>query len=75
VRILQITSQIRRDFSAILICEGCGSQQVLGSGYDDRYYHDNVIPNIKCKVCGKSRNTLGIKLSPTPTKYFEFDVV
>jgi transcription elongation factor Elf1 len=70
LRIKKITSQHRRDFSAIYECEGCGNVEISDGGYDDRYYHDNVIPNMKCGSCGKSRNDLGIKAAEeTQTKY------
>lgn len=74
MKIVKITSQHRRDFYAITECEECGTQDKI-SGYDDRNYHDNVIPNMKCKNCGKSRNDLGIKDIPTPTKYAEWQVI
>jgi hypothetical protein len=75
MRIFTIKSQNRRDFTAILECEGCGEKQELRSGYDDRNYHDNVIPAIKCKTCGKTRNDLGIIAPFTPTKYADWEVV
>ncbi len=71
MRIEKITYQHRRDFKADMICEGCGARAKLTSGYDDRYFHDEVIPNIKCEVCGKSRRDMGIVSEPTPTKYPE----
>ena len=46
MRIKTITSQHRRDFRAILECEHCGHDQQLTSGYDDKYYHENVIPKM-----------------------------
>jgi len=68
MKIKDITRQNRRDFYAIYECEGCGHQEEK-SGYDDRNFHDNVIPSFKCESCGKSRNDLGIKGEKTPTKY------
>jgi len=53
MKIKKITSQHRRDFGAVLECEHCGSTQELTSGYDDDYFHRNVIPNIECRTCGK----------------------
>lgn len=67
--------QHRRDFNAIIECELCGSKKVLKNGYDDRNYHDNVIPAMKCDECGKSRNDLGIKAERTATKYADNEVV
>jgi ribosomal protein L37AE/L43A len=53
MKIQTITSQSRRDFYAIYECEHCGHTQE-GSGYDDANFHDNVIPAMKCPVCGKT---------------------
>ena len=71
MKIKQILSQHRRDFSAIMKCEFCDHEEKDNSGYDDRYYHDNVIPNMKCESCGKSTNSEGGKVDKTPTKYPE----
>jgi len=68
LKIKQITSQSRRDFSAIFECEGCGHEE-KGGGYDDRNFHDNVIPSIQCKKCDLSRNQLGIIGEEVQTKY------
>lgn len=46
-------SQHRRDFRAIYECEHCG-HEVEGSGYDDANFHENVIPKMECKECGKT---------------------
>ncbi len=75
MRIERITMQHRRDFCAVMVCEGCGHEQNLKSGYDDRYYHDNVIPAMKCEACGESRNSLGVVAEPTPTRYAAWEVV
>jgi len=48
------TYQNRRDFNAIMICEHCGNEEELNGGYDDAYYHNNVIPAMKCEKCGKT---------------------
>ena len=58
MKIIRITNQHRNDFWADMQCEHCGSLHKLTSGYDDRNYHDNVIPAMKCNICGKSRNDL-----------------
>ena len=71
MKIKEITYQHRRDFHAIMECESCGATEALRCGYDDRNYHDNVIPNMKCATCGKSRNDLGIQGEYTQTKYPE----
>lgn len=71
MKIKKKISQHRRDFYADFECEGCGNVEFKKSGYDDRYFHDEVIPNMKCKSCGKSRNDLGIEGDFTETKYPE----
>ena len=53
MRIQKITSQIRRDFDAVYECEHCGHIH-KGSGYDDRNFHENVIPEMECPKCGKT---------------------
>lgn len=52
MRIKQILSQHRRDFTAIYICQHCG-HETEGDGYDDSYFHTEVIPKMKCKKCGE----------------------
>ena len=52
MRIKKITSQNRRDFNAVYVCEHCGHEQT-GYGYDDAYFHATVIPDMKCSECGK----------------------
>jgi len=53
MKINYIISQHRRDFTALLECESCGSHEELNDGYDDDNYHRNVIPAMKCKKCGQ----------------------
>jgi len=74
MKIIEITSQHRRDFYAIVECENCGAKREI-SGYDDRNYHDNVIPKMACDKCGKTRNDMGIEHPPTRTKYADYEVV
>jgi len=66
MRILRITHQYRRDFTAITECEHCGHTETLKNSYDDDYYHRNVIPKMKCKKCGKKAND---DYRPMGTKY------
>lgn len=54
MKIKEILAQHRRDFSAILVCENCGKQEKLTSGYDDDYYHQKVIPAMTCNYCGQA---------------------
>jgi len=64
--IKKILQQHRRDFTAILKCEHCKETQKLNSGYDDSYYHQEVLPKIKCKSCDK---VSGEDYTPQETKY------
>lgn len=67
MRIKEIISQHRRDFTAIYECEHCGYTEKK-SGYDDANFHQNVIPAMKCKKCGK---VAGENYRPLATKYPE----
>ena len=71
MKIKEIKSQHRRDFYAIYECENCGYITKEERGYDDRNFHGNVIPEMKCEKCGKSRNDLGISGEFTCTRYPE----
>ena len=52
MRIKEILHQYRRDFTAIYECEHCG-HTYEDRGYDDAYFHNNVIPDMECPKCGK----------------------
>jgi len=69
MKIKKVLSQHRRDFSAIMECEFCGHEHKLTSGYDDRNYHDNVIPSMKCIKCEKSTKSEGGEIEHRPTTY------
>ena len=71
MKIRKIVSQHRRDFTALMECEFCGHQEMNNSGYDDRYYHDNVVPNRKCSNCGESTISGGGEIERTATRYSE----
>lgn len=66
MRLIHKTSQYRRDFNGILKCQNCNHKQELKGGYDDAYYHQKVIPAIKCKKCDKSSNDLNITETTSP---------
>ena len=70
MKINKIISQHRRDFFAIYECQGCGDK-VERSGYDDAFFHQNVIPEFKCTKCGKSTKDLGVEYRALTTKYPE----
>lgn len=65
MKIKNIISQYRRDFTAIYQCEHCGFEE-KDDGYDDSYFHENVIPNRKCRKCGKIADQ---NYRPLKTKY------
>lgn len=67
MRIKDIIHQSRRDFTAIYECEHC-SHQTKGGGYDDRYFHEKVIPAMACTQCGKVASE---SYRPLTTKYPE----
>lgn len=67
MRIKEIKSQHRRDFRAIYECEHCGRTHEA-DGYDDRNFHENVVPAMKCEECGK---TAGDAYRPLAPKYDE----
>lgn len=71
MKIKQITSQHRRDFTAIYECEHCGYEHE-GSGYDDSFFHANVIPNMVCRECEKKSPE---DYRPLTTKYDDSVVI
>lgn len=71
MKIKKITSQHRRDFTAIYVCEHCAHEK-KGSGYDDSYFHESVIPKMECEACGK---TSGDDYQPLATKYPDSAIV
>ena len=71
MKIKKITSRSRRDFWCIYECEHCGHEE-KGEGYDDRNFHESVIPKMTCKECGK---TAGDDYLPIATKYPDHAVV
>jgi hypothetical protein len=73
MKLVQILSQHRRDFQGKYKCEFCGHEETDKGmdSYDDRNYHDNVIPNMECKSCKKSTISGGGTPDRTPTKYPE----
>ena len=52
-------------------CENCDTISEAKWGYDDRNFHDNAIPAMKCKHCDKSRKELNVGEEYTFTKYPE----
>lgn len=71
MRVTRRYDQYRRDLYIDLECEDCGAAETNKSAYDDTNYWVNVVPNMKCKNCGKSSNDLGIRPESIGTKYPE----
>lgn len=71
MKIKTIKSQHRRDFVADFECENCGNVVEMW-GYDDDNFHQNVIPKMVCKKCGK---TAPENYRPLATKYASNQVV
>ena len=73
MKLIEIIAQSRRDFQGKYECEFCGHIETDSGmdSYDDRYFHVNVIPNKKCKECGKSTLSEGGIIQNTQTKYPE----
>ena len=72
MKIKEIISQDRRDFSATMECEHCGHTELNKYGYDDDNYHRNVIPMMICKSCGKTALN---SYRPLATKYAAHEAV
>lgn len=68
MKIKKIKSQNRRDFTAVYECEHCGDKED-GSGYDDTHFHQNVIPRMVCRKCGKQADE---NYRPLATKYPDY---
>ena len=71
MKIKTIESQHRRDFYAVYECEHCGHTE-RASGYDDDHFHKNVVPDMKCKECGKAADD---KYRPLTTKYAAHEAI
>jgi predicted RNA-binding Zn-ribbon protein involved in translation (DUF1610 family) len=68
MKIKRIISQHRRDFNADYECEHCGFIKKDSYGYDDTNFHQNVIPEMRCKHCGEKADD---NYRPLATKYPE----
>jgi C4-type Zn-finger protein len=55
MKIKELLTQHRSDFTATMECEHCNHTCKLTTGYHDNYYHTKVIPGMHCPVCGKNR--------------------
>lgn len=68
MRIKCITSQHKRDFRADFECEHCEHIERDKRGYDDAYFHNEVIPEMVCPRCSKRASG---DYQPLPTRYPE----
>lgn len=75
MKLLKIKNQSRRDFTGVYKCEGCGHEETLSGCYDDRNFHDNVMPDKKCSACKKSTKDLGVPVERVETKYSDNQLV
>jgi len=73
MRLLEKRNQLRRDFDGLYECENCEAQEEIKDCYDDRNFHDNVMPNHKCNKCGMSTNSAGFEIERVATKYRDFE--
>ena len=75
MRVIKKYDQFRRDCYVDLECEECKNKEIKVDAYDDHNMWDNVIPNWKCKKCGKSTKDLRLEPDVICTKYGDYEVV
>jgi len=65
MKIKKILSQSRRDLIVIYECDhdDCNYTE-KGSGYDDSNFHQNVVPDMECKKCGRKAKPETRKMAP-----------
>ena len=71
MKVLEIYNQHRRDCHVDMECQSCKTKQTITTGYDDSNYWVNIVPNMKCKKCGKSTIDLNLYAEEIKTKYPE----
>lgn len=71
MKLIEITSQYRRDFTGTYECEYCGNIRTDIKGYDDSFFHHKVTPGMPCVKCGKSTLSEGGEVHHVETKYPE----
>jgi hypothetical protein len=67
MKLIEIVDQIGNDFQGKYECEFCGdtyTEKGLYS-YNDMYFHNEVIPTIKCPECGKTTRSEGKQINIT----------
>ena len=75
MKVKKVYNQIRRDCWCDLECESCGNEDTYKHAYDDRNFWDNVVPDYKCKTCGKSSNDMGLEPEKIATRYADHEIV
>jgi transcription elongation factor Elf1 len=71
MKLIEITSQSRRDFWGTFECEFCNHVEKNVSGYDDFNFHANVTRKMPCKSCGESTSSKSGDVQQVHTKYPE----
>lgn len=65
MKITTIRAQHGHDMYGTFTCEHCNKETPMQGGYDDAYYHEEVVPAMHCPHCGKNR--AGAQKEPVPT--------
>ena len=63
MRLKNWIQQSHRYFTTVYQCEHCGAERA-DRGYDDAYFHQNVIPAMKCHECGETAPSNAPKTAP-----------
>jgi hypothetical protein len=71
MKVIKRYDQLRRDLYIDIQCEACGSIRKKVNAYDDAYFWNNVIFNMKCKSCHLSTKDQGLKVQEIGTRYSE----
>lgn len=71
MKLIEKLHQSRRDFQGKYQCEFCNHIETDKNcnSYDDTYFHQHVIPAMKCKKCGASTFSENRTVENAKTKY------
>lgn len=75
MKLIEKKNQLRRDFTGVYECENCGNVKEYRGCYDDRNFHDNVMPKRKCDKCEKCSEDLNVPIVRVATKYSYYEIV
>lgn len=77
MKLIEKIAQNRRDFQGKYECQSCGHIEVDNGlrSYDDDYFHDEVIPSMRCEQCGESTFSLDLPNERMATRYAPHEVV